>query len=99
MKVVVIGGSGLIGSQVVTRLNEHGHDASPASLETGLNVLTNEGVEDAVTGAEVLIDVSNSRSFEDAAVAAAVARVSTGQGARLGATRFEDWLEQSMVTS
>ena len=65
MKVVVIGGTGLIGSQLVEKLNAHGHDATPAALQTGVNTLTNEGVDDAVTGAEVLVDVSNSPSFAD----------------------------------
>ena len=65
MKVVVIGGTGLIGSQIVEKLNAHGHDAKPAALQTGTNTITGEGVDDAVTGAEVLIDVSNSPSFAD----------------------------------
>ena len=65
MKVVVIGGTGLIGSKLIEKLNAHGHDATPAALQTGVNTLTNEGVEAAVTGAEVLIDVSNSPSFAD----------------------------------
>jgi len=65
MKVVVIGGTGLIGSKLIQNLNALGHDATPAALETGLNTLTNEGVEDAVAGAEVVIDVSNSPSFAD----------------------------------
>src|SRR6478752_7349386 len=65
MKVVVIGGTGLIGSKLVEKLNAHGHDASPAAPSTGCNTLTNEGVEEAVKGAEVLIDVSNSPSFAD----------------------------------
>lgn len=65
MKVVVIGGTGLIGSKLVEKLNAHGHDATPAALQTGCNTLTNEGVQEAVTGAEVLIDVSNSPSFAD----------------------------------
>ena len=65
MKVVVIGGTGLIGSKLIEKLNAHGHDATPAALQTGVNTLTNEGVEDAVTGAEVLVDVSNSPSFAD----------------------------------
>jgi uncharacterized protein YbjT (DUF2867 family) len=59
MKAVVIGGTGLIGSKQVELLNAHGHHATPAALRTGCTVLTNEGVEEAVTGAEVLIDVSN----------------------------------------
>ena len=65
MKVVVIGGTGLIGSKVITLLNAHGHDATAAALQTGMNTLTNEGVEDAVAGAEALVDVSNSPSFAD----------------------------------
>jgi uncharacterized protein YbjT (DUF2867 family) len=65
MKVVVIGGTGRIGSQVVTKLNTHGQDATPAAPQTGANTLTNEGVDDAVAGAEVLVDVSNSPSFAD----------------------------------
>src|SRR5262245_19944727 len=68
MKIVVIGGIGLIGSQVVARLSEHGHQAIPASPDTGVNTLTGEGLADALAGADVVIDVSNSPSFEDAAV-------------------------------
>jgi uncharacterized protein YbjT (DUF2867 family) len=68
MKVVIIGGSGLIGSKVVTRLREQGHEAVPASPDTGVNTLTGEGLADALTGAAVVVDVSNSPSFEDAAV-------------------------------
>jgi uncharacterized protein YbjT (DUF2867 family) len=68
MKVVVIGGTGLIGSKVVQKLREHGHEAVPASPVTGVNTLTGEGLADALIGADVVIDVSNSPSFEDAAV-------------------------------
>lgn len=68
MKIVVIGGSGLIGSQVVARLSEHGHEAVPASPDTGVNTLTGEGLAQVLDGASVVIDVSNSPSFEDAAV-------------------------------
>src|ERR687895_1202604 len=68
MKVVIIGGSGLIGSKVVTRLREQGHEAVPASPDTGVNTLTGEGVAQVLTGAAVVIDVSNSPSFDDAAV-------------------------------
>jgi uncharacterized protein YbjT (DUF2867 family) len=68
MKVVIIGGTGLIGSKVVTRLREQGHQAVPASPDTGVNTLTGEGLADVLTGAAVVIDVSNSPSFEDAAV-------------------------------
>jgi uncharacterized protein YbjT (DUF2867 family) len=68
MKIVVIGGSGLIGSKVVTHLREHGHEAVPASPDSGVNTLTGEGLAEVVSGAAVVVDVSNSPSFEDAAV-------------------------------
>ena len=65
MKVVVIGGTGLIGSKVLTKLTEHGHQSIAASPNTGVNTLTGEGLTDALTGAQVVVDVSNSPSFED----------------------------------
>ena len=68
MKIVVIGGTGLVGSQVVAKLGEHGHDAVAASPDTGVNTLTGEGLPEVLGGADVVIDVSNSPSFEDAAV-------------------------------
>jgi uncharacterized protein YbjT (DUF2867 family) len=68
MKIVVIGGSGLVGSQVVARLGEHGHEAIAASPNTGVNTLTGEGLAEVLEGADVVVDVSNSPSFEDAAV-------------------------------
>src|SRR5689334_3531258 len=68
MKIVVIGGTGLIGSQVVGRLREHGHEAVAASPNTGVNTLTGEGLAEALVGADVVVDVSNSPSFEDQAV-------------------------------
>lgn len=68
MRVVIIGGSGLIGSKVVTRLRNQGHQAVPASPDSGVNTLTGEGLADALSGAAVVVDVSNSPSFEDAAV-------------------------------
>lgn len=67
MKIVVIGGTGLIGSKLVTRLRERGHEAIPASPNSGVNTLTGEGLE-VLNGASVVVDVSNSPSFEDAAV-------------------------------
>jgi uncharacterized protein YbjT (DUF2867 family) len=67
MKIVVIGGTGLIGSKVVTRLGEHGDEAVAAAPNTGVNTLTGEGLSDALAGASVVIDVSNSPSLEDAA--------------------------------
>ncbi|WP_460070491.1 SDR family oxidoreductase [Streptomyces sp. YKOK-I1] len=68
MKVVVIGGTGLIGSKVVTGLREHGHEAVAASPNTGVNTLTGEGLAEVLRGASVVVDVSNSPSFEDDAV-------------------------------
>jgi uncharacterized protein YbjT (DUF2867 family) len=68
MKIVVIGGSGLIGSKLVTKLGEHGHDVIAASLDSGVNTLTGEGVDEALVDAAVVVDVSNSPSWEDAAV-------------------------------
>jgi uncharacterized protein YbjT (DUF2867 family) len=68
MKIVVIGGTGLIGSKLVTRLREHGHDAVAASPNSGVNTITGEGLAEALRGASVVVDVSNSPSFEDAAV-------------------------------
>ena len=63
-KVVVIGGTGLIGSKVVARLAEHGHEAIAASPKSGVNTLTGEGLAEVLSGAQVVVDVSNSPSFE-----------------------------------
>src|SRR5574338_719579 len=68
MKIVVIGGSGLIGSKVVSKLNERGYLAVPASPNSGVNTLTGEGLAEVLEGASVVVDVSNSPSFEDAPV-------------------------------
>ena len=68
MKIVVIGGSGLIGSKVVTMLGEHGHQAVPTSPNSGVNTLTGEGLAEVLTGAEVVVDLANSPSFADEAV-------------------------------
>jgi uncharacterized protein YbjT (DUF2867 family) len=68
MKIVVIGGTGLIGSKVVRKLTEEGHEAVAASPNSGVNTLTGEGLADVLVGTSVVIDVSNSPSFEDAAV-------------------------------
>jgi uncharacterized protein YbjT (DUF2867 family) len=68
MKVVVIGGTGLIGSKLVAKLTEHGHEAVAAAPNTGVNTLTGEGLAEVLAGAQVVVDVSNSPSFERAAV-------------------------------
>ncbi|MFD6291601.1 SDR family oxidoreductase [Streptomyces sp. NPDC060205] len=65
MKVVVIGGTGLIGSKLVARLTEHGHEAVAAAPNTGVNTLTGEGLAEVLEGASVVVDVSNSPSFAD----------------------------------
>src|SRR2546430_14029080 len=68
IKIVVVGGSGLIGSKLVKKLREYGHEAVAASRDSGVNTLTGEGLAEAMRGASVVVDVSNSPSFEDAAV-------------------------------
>ncbi|GAA3928268.1 SDR family oxidoreductase [Actinomadura viridis] len=68
MKIVIIGGTGMIGSKLVTKLGEHGHEAVPAAPNTGVDTLTGKGLSEVLDGASVVIDVSNSPSFEDAAV-------------------------------
>jgi uncharacterized protein YbjT (DUF2867 family) len=68
MKIVVIGGTGMIGSKVVGLLSAQGHEAVPASPGTGVNTISGEGLAEAFEGAAVVVDVSNSRSFEPATV-------------------------------
>lgn len=82
MKIVVIGGSGLTGPTRDT-FSEYGHEAVAASPDSGVNTLTGEGLAAALEGASVVVDVSNSPSFEDAA--------------RLGTIRFEDLLSPSAM--
>ena len=67
MKIVVIGGTGLIGSKVVEKFKQNGHDAIAAAPNTGVNTITGEGLAEALAGAEVVVDVANSPSFEDQA--------------------------------
>jgi uncharacterized protein YbjT (DUF2867 family) len=68
MKIVVIGGTGLIGSKVVARLKRKGHDALAAAPNTGVNTITGDGLKEAMAGAQVVVDLANSPSFEDKAV-------------------------------
>src|SRR5712672_1188275 len=68
MKILVIGGTGLIGSKTVTILRQGGHEVVAASPDTGVNTITGEGLKEAVAGAQVVIDLANSPSFEDKAV-------------------------------
>src|SRR4051794_20768004 len=68
MKIVIIGGTGLIGSKTVAILRQGGHEVVAASPNSGVNTITGEGVKEAVAGAQVVIDLANSPSFEDKAV-------------------------------
>jgi uncharacterized protein YbjT (DUF2867 family) len=68
MKIVVIGGTGLIGKKLVEDLRQRGHEVLPASPGTGVNAVTGEGLAEALAGAQVVVDVSNSPSWEDQAV-------------------------------
>ena len=68
MKIVVIGGTGLIGSKVVEKLKQKGHEAIAAAPNTGVNTITGKGLKEAMAGAQVVIDLANSPSFEDKAV-------------------------------
>src|SRR6266576_4855058 len=68
MNIVVIGGTGLIGSKVVNILRQRGHEVVAASPSSGVNTLTGEGLAEALKGAQVVVDVANSPSFEDKAV-------------------------------
>jgi len=68
MKIVVIGGTGLIGSKLVATLREHGHEAVPAAPNTGVNSVTGEGLAEVLDGADILVDVTNSPSIADDAV-------------------------------
>jgi uncharacterized protein YbjT (DUF2867 family) len=65
MKITVFGGSGLVGTKLVKRLRQNGHEVVAASRATGVNILTGEGLTDALKGAQVVVDVLNSPSFED----------------------------------
>src|SRR5262249_40022717 len=67
-KIVVIGGTGLIGSKLVARLRQHGHDTLAASPDTGVDTLTGAGLADALEDAEVVVDVANAPAWDDAAV-------------------------------
>ncbi|MFI2645488.1 SDR family oxidoreductase [Streptomyces sp. NPDC018610] len=69
MKIAVIGGTGLIGSQVVTKLRAAGHEAVPHSQSTGVDVISGEGLDEALAGAEVMVNLTNSPTFDDASQA------------------------------
>lgn len=69
MKLAVVGGTGLIGSKVVEKLNAAGHEAVPHSLSTGVDLLTGKGLDEAVAGADVVINLTNSPTFDEASAA------------------------------
>jgi nucleoside-diphosphate-sugar epimerase len=97
MKVVVIGGSRHIGSKLVDKLDQHGHDAVAADLKTGVNTLTGEGLDDALEGAarEVVTD-PQAHYF---GINPSERALLPGADARLAETRFSDWLEQQLATA
>ena len=110
MKIVVIGGTGLIGSKVVTILRKGGHEVVPASPKNGINSITGEGLQGAMAGTQVVIDLANSPSFEDKAVLeffatsgrnllAAEAAAAVRGEARLGRIGLDEWLRQRESTS
>jgi uncharacterized protein YbjT (DUF2867 family) len=97
MKIVVIGGTGLIGSKVVAQLKGQGHEAVAASPNTGVNTVTGEGLVDALTGAQVLVDVSNSPSFEERAVLDFFTTSTTNLVAAARATNVRHYVALSVV--
>ncbi len=70
MKIVVIGGTGIIGTKLVNKLRQHGHEVVPASPSSGVNTVTGEGLAPALAGAQVVVDVANAPNWEDNAVLA-----------------------------
>jgi uncharacterized protein YbjT (DUF2867 family) len=68
MKIVIVGGTGLIGTKLAGKLRQKGHEVVPAAPSTGVNTITGEGLDKALSGAEIVVDVANSPSFEDRAV-------------------------------
>jgi NAD(P)-dependent dehydrogenase (short-subunit alcohol dehydrogenase family) len=92
MKIVILGGSGLIGTKLVNKLRDQGHEALAASPSPGVNALTGVGLAAALEGAAGVVDVTNSPSFEDAAVLRFFETSVPGKNPRLGPTRFAPWL-------
>ena len=93
MKIVVIGGSGLIGKKLVTILREQGHEVVAASPSTGINTLTGEGLADALAGAQAVVDVTDSPSFGARYFGVAL----DDRSLTAGPTRFEEWLSCSVA--
>src|SRR6185437_7131046 len=101
MKIVVIGGTGLIGSKTILILRQRGHDAVAASPRSGVNTITGEGLSQALAGTQVVIDLANSPSFEDKAVLEFFggrveehSLVPLGE-ARLGRVGLDEWIRRS----
>ncbi len=99
MKITVIGASGLIGSKVVDRLRGEGHDVVGASLSSGVNVLTGDGLADALSGADALVDVTNSPSFEDDPAMEFFTKSTTNLLAAAKAAGVENYVAMSIVGS
>lgn len=97
MKIVVIGGSGLIGSKLVARLRHKGHDVVAGSPSTGINAVTGEGLGTALAGAQVVVDVANSPSFEDKAVLDFFSASSTNLLAAASAAGVKHYVALSVV--
>jgi len=97
MKIVVIGGTGTLGSKVVDRLREHGHETVAASRNTGIDTLTGAGLADALAGADVVVDVSNSPSFEDGPVMDFFTRSTTNLQAAAKAAGVGHYVAVSIV--
>ena len=97
--IVVIGGTGLIGSKVVAKLTEHGHTARPASPNSGVNTLTGEGLAEVLTGADTVLDVSNSPSFADDDVMRFFTTATTNIIAAAKAARVGHYVALSVVGS
>jgi uncharacterized protein YbjT (DUF2867 family) len=97
MKLVIIGGTGLIGSKLVAKLREQGHEAVPASPDTGVNTLTGAGLGDVLQAAQVLVDVSNSPSFEEKAVMEFFTTSTTNLIKYAGAARVRHYVALSVV--
>lgn len=97
MKIVVIGGSGVLGSQVVQKLKDIGHESVPASPRTGVNALTGEGLAEALSGADVVVDVANAPSFDDVAVMEFFTKSTANLVAAAKAARIGHYVEVSIV--
>ncbi|GLR94827.1 MULTISPECIES: SDR family oxidoreductase [Bradyrhizobium] len=97
MKIVVIGGTGLIGSRLVAKLKQQGHEAVAASPKSGVNAVTGEGLAAALAGADVVVDVANAPSWEPAAVLEFFQRSSTNLGAAEAAADVKHHVALSIV--